>query len=204
MSQNNTREPIEMAVGDTLAFTRELPNYLPSDGWSLLYEIRGQGQAQEFTSTTSGTAHEILVTAAVTATWTAGTCVVSGFAENTDGRRQQIYAGALEILSNVPETAATMNVKTFAQTMVEDLQVVLESRASGALSESQLGETRFKFKTDEELQKAHAYWSEMRRSEIGKQRGKAGLPTGYKIKSVFKVVNQGQGPLYGQQWPIPQ
>lgn len=201
MSQKNTREPIEMAVGDTLSFTRELPNFSARDSWSLLYEIRGQGQAQEFSSTPDGSSHVILVDAAVTANWTPGICVLSGFAENgSTGARQQIYSGTLNLLPNVPVTTATADVKTNAQIMVEELESVMQKRATGALNESQLGETRFKFKTDKELREAHAYWYEMRKSEIALQRAKAGLPTGRKIGSVMHIINS--GPLYGGQFPF--
>jgi len=60
-------EPIQITAGDTLSWQRSFSNYPASAGWQLTYELRGNGQAIEFSSTANGDTHVILVSAAITA-----------------------------------------------------------------------------------------------------------------------------------------
>lgn len=195
MAQTIIREPIEFTAGDTLAFMRYLPDFLPSDGWSLLYVLRGDSADTQFTSTTSGSSHAISVSKDTTATWAPGEYILIGYAVKSTTERHQIYYGQLQLNANFPATQGDEPVKTFAQKMVEALETELLARAEGGgmgLVSSQIGETRFQYQTEEEIRSAHGYWVMVRNNEIKIQRAKAGLPTGDRIKSTFRVTPQGQ------------
>ena len=68
-----TIEPSRVTAGDTLAFTKSLPDYPASAGWVLSYTlINGTGKIT-FNATASGSDHAVNVLAATTAGWAAGT-----------------------------------------------------------------------------------------------------------------------------------
>ncbi len=192
------REPIEFSAGDTLQFTRTLHQYPASQGWSLLYELRGGTQALSFTSTASGDSHSIYVAPATTATWTPGDYVLTGYATNgTD--RHQIYYGDLPLHENKVTAPGNAPELTFAQKMIAQIEATLLAKADD-LSSASLGETRFTFLTPEELRKEHGYWTTVRRQEIAKERAKMGLPTGNRIKPSIQVVDAGIGGVHPFNW----
>lgn len=187
MATTPAREPIEFAAGDTLKFTRVLPDYLPSDGWSLTYELRGGTDPIEFTSVAENGGHTLSVAASVTAAWLPGEYVLAGYA--SDGtNRHQIYYGQLTVTPNLPTTAGDAPQKTFAQQMVEAWEDILLKGGTNDLVLSQVGgQSRFEYMTAMEKAKMHGYWKVVRANEIQKERAKAGLPTGNKIKPLFRV-----------------
>ena len=181
------REPIVFIAGDTLTFKRALHAYLASQGWSLLYEIRGQGQPVSFQSTADGDNHSMSVPASATAAWLSGDCEMFGYAVN-GGDRYQIYQGQLTILANVPGAVADETQKTFAQQMIAQLETVMLAQAGNPIAQSQVGESTFRFLSPEQLRTEHGYWKSVRLNEIAKERAAAGLSTGYKTKTIFNVV----------------
>lgn len=187
MSQTQYREPIEFAAGDTLSFTRKLPDYLAGDGWSLTYELRGGAQAIEFSSTASGGDHAIAVTAAVTATWLPAEYILAGYAVKA-AERHQVYLGTISITQNLPAATGDVPKKTFAALMVEKLEATMLAKAGDDLARSALNDTGFWYLTPEQLRVEHGYWKSVRVNEIKMERAKAGLPTGNKIRPSFNVV----------------
>lgn len=186
------REPIELAAGDTLAFTRNLSDYPASQGWSLDYELRGQSQAISFQSVANVDAHQVTVTAATTATWLAGDYILRGFAINSGtGERHQIYYGDFQLWSNAQTEAGNVPKQTFAQQMIAQIETVLLAKAGDDLAASQIGESRFQYLTPAELRTEHGYWKEVRRMEIARDRAKMGLPTGLKSRPIFKIKTPG-------------
>jgi len=186
------REPIEFVAGDTLAFNRRLADYPADQGWSLLYELRGGTQAVSFTSTASGSDHACVVSAATTSTWAPGSYVLEGYAVNGD-QRFTIYYGALAIRLNLQTAPGNAPIQTFAQQMLAQIEQTMRAKAGDDLAASQLGDTRFQYLTPEQLRIEHGYWKGVRRQEIAKERAKAGLPTGNKIRTTINVVNSGTG-----------
>jgi hypothetical protein len=167
--QTPAREPIQFTAGDTLTFLRSLSAFPASDGWSLLYELRGQAQPIEFASTASGEGHKILVDAATTALWLPGDYILAGYATNGN-ERHQIYYGDLQLAANLPAVSGDESEKTFSQKMVEMLEGLLLKSAQGGLLEARIGESLFKYQTLTEIRTEHAYWVSVRRNEIGRRR----------------------------------
>jgi hypothetical protein len=192
------REPQQFTSGDTLSFERNLPDYPASDGWSLLYELRGGAQPIEFSSVADGGNHSVTVAASDTALWLPADYVLVGFAVK-GAERQQIYYGQLQVLENFPATPGDAPQKTFAQQMVENLEAVMLGKAGNDLLESNIGETRFKYLSPEQLRMEHGYWVSVRKNEIAIQKAKEGRPTGNKIRPRMAVKGVG---LTGGVWPF--
>lgn len=190
----NDREPIYIAAGDTISFRRFLPDYSAVNGWQLVYEIRGNGQAIEFSSSADESEHVVTVSESVTAEWTPGNVTLAGYAVNvTASERHQIYLAPLKIGTDLQTAAANADTKTLAQKMIVQLGEVILKKADGDLLESQFGETRFKFMTMKEMRDELAYWKELRRNEIALARARNGMPTGMKIIPRMNITLQGAG-----------
>lgn len=194
------REPQEFSAGDTLIFERSLPDFPASAGWSLDYELRGQTQAISFQSVADNDAHKITVLPAVTVQWIPGSYVLTGYALlASTGERHRIYYGTLDVFENKIGLAGDAPEKTFAQQMVEQIELVLLAKAGNDLALSRLGETEFRYMTHEQLRMEHGYWKSVRLNEIAKLNAKQGRPTGNKIRPRMNV--SGSGPIFGSQWP---
>lgn len=197
MATTQRREPDELAQGDTLAFTKSLGDYPASAGWSLVYEMRGQGQDIEFSSTASGDDHVLGVAAVATAQWLPGGYVLAGYAVNTTGERHQIYEAPFVVGQNLQGAPGEIEVKTFAQKMIEQIETAMLAKAGDDLAASQVGDSRFQLLTPEQLRTEHGYWKQVRANEVALQRAKEGKPTGMKIKPRVNVMST--GPLIGMQ-----
>jgi hypothetical protein len=192
MAVTSWREPISVAEGDTIQFSRRLPQYSSGEGWTLTYEIRGGAAVIEFTSTpdADGQSFDLYVPPTITAAWASGTMILAGYVSNgTD--RHQIYFAELTIGKNLEGSQGDIPVKTNAQIMLEKYESVMQGTATNALLESRIGETQFRFLTPEQLRTEHGYWYQMRQSEIAKERAQNGYPTGRKIRPRARVMMPG-------------
>ena len=199
------REPLAIAAGDTLQFTRITPGYPASKGWSLVYDLFISEPADtqvvptiQFTSTADGDSHAVTVPAVTTATWPEGEYTLAGYAVNVSGERHQIYAAPMTVGPNL-EVEPTLLDKprtTHAQRMVTALETALETKAAGGdLASSSIGGTAFAYMSWDELNRAHGYWVSVRRQEIAKERVKNGGASGNKIRPRFRVMSS--GPVFG-------
>lgn len=193
-----SREPFIFAIGDTLYFKRYLPGYLPSGGWTLLYEIRGGTQAGaaviSFNSATVDSHFEMTVAAAVSELWQPGDYVLAGYAVNGT-IRHQIYYAELTLTPNLGSNANDADVTTHAQRMVRLIQSALETLAANSLIETSVERTTIIRERRKELQYQLALNQEIRRGEIAQENLRNGRPSGNKIVPVFNVT--GPGCAYG-------
>lgn len=181
-------EPQTLAAGDSIRFEKQLPDF-PSAAWSLVYEVAGE-ITYEFTSAASGAGHLVTVDAATTAAWAAGTYELTGFAVNaTTGERKQIYQAPFVVEPNV--AAGDRPATTLAQRMLALIETVLEGKAAHDILESDVEGTRIKRMSPAELRTEHAYWKNIRDSEIDGERARAGLPSRNKIKPRFQITHSG-------------
>ena len=96
-----TTEPTSFVAGDTAEWNREdLSDYLPSDGWSLSYSLRGPANITIQATGTTEDIYEIEVTAATSASYKAGLYWWSAFVSKGTGaslERHQIGSGTLTV-----------------------------------------------------------------------------------------------------------
>lgn len=195
--QCGSREPIEFTPGDTLWFERYLPAYLPSNGWSLDYEIRGGAAVISFQSIPNAaqTAHIIKVLPAVTVLWLPGQMLMAGYAINTSGERHQIYLAELTLDKNLQGSSANVPVKTFKQILLEKMEQCVLTFTTSGLLETRIGETMFRYATPNDLWKAYGLAYQARANEIAVERAKNGQVPGNKIRPVARITLP--GPLIG-------
>lgn len=194
-------EPINFTAGDTLSFQRSLGNYPASGGWQLVYELRGNGQQIEFSSTANGNTHVINVAAALTALWLPSQYVMEGFAVNAGtSERERIYLNNLVITQNLQGSPADIDVKTHAQKMVELIQAVQLGKASHDIIESEVEATRIKRLSPKELRDEYNYWIQIRQNEIKVANSRAGRSNG---RNRFTVFTDPSGGSIGQFGALP-
>ena len=188
-----TQEPQTFAIGDTLTWTKTLADYLPADGWSLAYEIRGGANGdvavQFASSVTNVTDHLISVLPAVTGLWIPGYFVLAGFAVNVSGERHQIYIGQLTLTPNLGNAANDSDVTTHCQRMIKLIEQQLEILAAHSIQDSNVEQTEIRRVKRKELEEQLAWNKELRRSEIAQQNAANGLPNGNKISPSFNIIS---------------
>lgn len=190
MADVQRREPEIFVCGDTLLFERYLRDYLPSDGWSLLYEIRGgastTNQPITFTSTASGDFHLIQVNN-FAAEANAGVYELVGYAVN-GAERHQIYDGQLNLLPNGTSVDDSAPVKTHAQKMIEMLEAGLERLAAHEIDESNVERAQFIRAKRLDLEKQLAINKEIRANELKMERIRNGQHSGQFIRPRLEIV----------------
>lgn len=77
-----TNEPTVIRAGDTVAWSRDLPEYSAADGWALKYRLLWpSATAVDIASTGSGTTHSVSLTSTQTAAFAAGSATLVAFVE---------------------------------------------------------------------------------------------------------------------------
>lgn len=207
MVVTENREPILFTQGDTLAFNKYLPDFLPSAGWALLYEIRSSDQPTnpaiqiQSTPDATNTFHEINVAVGITAGWLAGDAIMVGYVVNTDGTRHQIYYNNLEILPNLGTNTNAVDLSTHAQRMIPIIEKQLEELAAHSMDDSNVQSVEIRRVKRMELEKQLAWNKQLRQNEIAVANVTAGRPSGNKVVPVFNIIPYG-GPGCSPQNPF--
>jgi len=197
-TQTQCHEPTTLAQGETISFTRVLSNFLPSDGWSLTYALRGGAQSISFFSTPSGNSHVILVPSATTATWLVGNYQFEGLAVNTDGTQKQFYLNNLVVTPDLTTAPSDLDTKTFAQKMLENIEAALLDLSQNSLQRTSVEMTEIDRVRRLDLMAQREKLLQERRGELARQAAKNHKPTGRKIQTVLVVT--APGTISGQQF----
>jgi hypothetical protein len=193
-------EPLTFSIGDTLRFDRYFPQYLPSAGWQLQYQIRGQAGKQaglqkvEFDSAADATnkVHQITVAAAVTATWAAGEYLLAGYAVNAGlATRNEIYENTLILTPNFDSPQDNVDVRTHAQKMICAIEEGLLNLATSTLQATTVQQTEIIRVKRGELDKQLAFYREKRANEVALENVRNGRPSGNNIVPQMNVVAPG-------------
>jgi hypothetical protein len=137
-----------LTAGDSLSFPTTVPDYPASAGWVLRFRLipAGAGAPIEITSAAAGDDHQVTVSAAVTASWAAGTYDWASWVERA-GTVYTVETGRAEILPN-PRTAAAFDARTPAQRRLADLESAYSAhigRGHAAVAEYEIAGRRMKF-----------------------------------------------------------
>src|SRR3954470_4287579 len=100
-----TTEPTSIVVGDTAVWTKSIPDYLPSAGWTLNYSLQGSTIAGNnaalitFSSSTStGSTYSISVAKTVTDAWKPGNYRITSYVTGGTSERYTIETKDICIL----------------------------------------------------------------------------------------------------------
>ena len=136
-------ELTQFIIGDTWSQTDTLSDYPASAGWVLKtrFVYDGAGSAFTLSSAASGDNHLTTAAAAVTATWTAGTCTWVQYVE-LGAVKTTIGQGKI-VLQPDPRVASTaLDLRSAAQIGLDAVRAVLRgTAAAGVLSYSIAGRT---------------------------------------------------------------
>lgn len=179
-------EPSQFTIGDTLSFRKILADYPPSEGWSLSYSLRilETGSALDISASVDGQEYVINVTRQTTDDWDAGTYAIQGFVDNGSSRFQ-VYDGFIEALPNLSAIATAVDLRSHARKVLDNIEAVLEGRATHDVLESHIGDTTFRRLTPGQLMDMrNKYLVELDKEER-RARVKAGKASGRKIYTRF-------------------
>lgn len=129
MSEPLTSEPSSLRVGDAIAWTRDLPEYLPGDGWVLKYRLLWHAPpSASVAAVASDALHLVEIASATTAAYQAGRATLLGWVERAADRVTLLQA-PLEVLPDL--TAATsLDGRTANQRRLADARAALDAAIS--------------------------------------------------------------------------
>lgn len=152
-----TDEPTAIRAGDSVAWTRELPEYSAADGWALKYRLLyPAGTAVDITSTGAGTLHTVNLTAANTAAYVAGSATLVAYVEKGSGgtlERATLESTPITILPNLT-TAATHDGRSANQIALANARTALASymaKGQAHVAEYDIAGRRMKFRDSQQI-----------------------------------------------------
>lgn len=160
-------EPKAVTAGDTVRWTRSLPDYSAADGWTLKYRLINAGGVIDITASASGADHSVTVTAATSASWTAGTYTWQAYVEKA-AERQTVGTGSIEIKRNLAAAASGVDTRSTAAKMVADLEAAeldYASNGQGGVQRYTIGGREMWFSTAEDFIERLEYWRNRLASE---------------------------------------
>lgn len=167
------KEPLEITAGDRLTWTIYDPEYLPSDGWTLHYAIRGPGSI-DLTSTPDGGSHAIDVPGSTSKDYSPGSYSWARYFAKADGSRVTRTTGRLTIRPDLVAQGAGYDGSSHAERVLAAIERVIEGRATRGDQELQFDGKRITKMTVEQLIKLRQQYRLEVKSEQAKQAGRSG------------------------------
>lgn len=181
-----TTEPSRVTAGDTIAWSKSLPDYPASAGWVLKYRLINAAGKIDITAAADGADHAVTVTAATSAAWHAGTYTYQTTVEKA-GERYTIATGKIAIAANLSNMAAGFDTRSPAQAILDNLLAAYQS-ASAARSfvqEYEIAGRRMKFNSKAEWLLELNFWKREVAAEERAARRAAGLSSGTRVYERF-------------------
>ena len=126
----NNNEPESFVTGDTSTWTKELPEYLPSDGWVLSYAFVLNGVQVVITTTDNGDgSHLANINKVDSAKFVAGQWNWQAHVDNgTD--HQMVDSGRVDVLPSFIDATTGYDGRSHAQKTLDAIEAVIEERAT--------------------------------------------------------------------------
>lgn len=122
----------QLIAGDSLTFTRSVPDYPASAGYTLSYRlvpISGAGTAITFNATASGADYAVSVAPATTAAWAVGEYSWAAYVSKA-GERRTVDSGTLKVAPDVGAVNAPWDARSFARQALDAIEAAILQRAS--------------------------------------------------------------------------
>ena len=193
------QEPIAIAAGDSLIFQRNLPNYLPSKGWSIQGTLtlpmpNGGGRVvAQFVSVPDSTNQYHLVNvpnfaAAIDAgNYIFSEEIVCAAGGESPGEKHQIYFNDNFNLGDNLAGGVGAAPLTEAQQMLAILYTSLKQLYVKQFSETDVQRNRFVIQKQAEVRKELQYWLAVRQNEVQIENVRNGRPSGAVSVPVFNI-----------------
>ncbi|MEY2688368.1 MAG: hypothetical protein RL375_2566 [Pseudomonadota bacterium] len=143
-----TTEPARIIAGDTAKWLTTLPDYPASDGWVMTVTLVSAAQRYTATATASGDDHLVTIDASTTTNWVAGDYAL---------RAQVALGGEVYTVRDVPRVvvapaySAAIDSRSTAATALDNVEAVIEGRASSNVAEYQINGRSLRYLSVPEL-----------------------------------------------------
>ena len=165
-------EPTRIAKGDTVKWTRTLPDYPADDSWVLSYEFVNTTTRFAATGSASGSDHLVTLAAGTTSGYTAGT--YDWRARVT--KASEVYTVGTGRVTVDASFGAAVDARSQARRTLEAIEAVLEGRADSSVQEYEIAGRRMKHITIPDLLVLRdRYRADVAREDAAR-RTAAGLP----------------------------
>jgi len=175
-----TNEPSTLRAGDSVTWSRDLPEYSAAGGWALKYRLLyPSGTAKDIASTGSGSVHTVSLGSAVTATYVAGNATLVAYVERGTApniERATLESSPVTILADLT-TAANYDSRSQAAKALADAKTALAGySASGKVhvAEYDIAGRAIKFRSADEIKGLIEYYE----AEVGRERAAMALLEG--------------------------
>lgn len=124
-----TTEPIEIVSGDLVTWKLRLDDYLPDDGWSLIYYLTRSTGSQSATATNAGDGyHQVTISTGSSAALTAGEWSYTGQVVKGTSERYTVRRGVVLVRAN--PTAGEVEDRDHVRRVLEALEATILGKAS--------------------------------------------------------------------------
>ncbi|HAV56617.1 MAG TPA: hypothetical protein DCX45_03645 [Acinetobacter junii] len=182
-------EPKTIYAGDKVEWTESNSDYLASAGWTYKARIINSAGKFDIDSVANGDDHDVTLTPAITATYTAGKYMMQPYYQHTDGTKQYQPRFEIEVFPDLV-AATTYDYRSHARTVLEALEAAIESRATKAQMSISIstpqGSRALQYLTLEELIKAKEYYQGLVNYEEEKNLIDAGQSPGGRVLIQFE------------------
>ena len=172
--------PSKITAGDSPEWLIALPDY-PATDWMLHYSLVKSGKTITIDGAQyeGGITHYISIDSETSAEYTAGVYSYQAYVTQSEGEtitaKHVVERGTIEILPDFSALASGYDDRSFAKTCLDNIEAVIEGRASQAQQEYTIAGRQLKFMTlDELLNARNRFRSEYRAEEATKKTAKTG------------------------------
>jgi hypothetical protein len=181
-----TFEPDSITAGDTASWRRSFTLYSAGGGWVLSYSMRmrNSGVVEAFSSTADEDTHLVNVLPTVTAVWPAGDYDVQAYVTKSPDR-YQVWNGKITVQPNFAGTYPINDTRTHARIVLDNLNAVLEQRATDDILNSTIEGTIIFRLLPEQLMLLHDRYTVKVQKEERIAKRNQGRKTGRRILTAF-------------------
>lgn len=183
-------EPEQIAVGETLEWRKVLPDFLPADGWTLTYYVRGAGKGFDQAATADGAGYRVTVDKSVTAQMSPGKYYFEARVSNSAAEHEVARGEMLAVLSiKGMSVTATLDDRSQAQQILDAIDAMMLGKATLDQQSYQIGNRQLARIPIPDLLKLKTHYAQVVSRERRAARLQAGGPY---LKTVYVRFNRPQ------------
>lgn len=137
-----TQEPVTFTAGDTVKFSKSLPDYPASAGWSLTYYAIQHNHKFNVTAVANGDNFDVTISAATTAAYVYGDYYWEAYVSKA-AERFKVGSGTFTVLRNLA-VENNFDARSHARKTLDAIEAVIEGRASTDQEEYTIGNRSLK------------------------------------------------------------
>ena len=133
------QEPTTISAGNTIQWTKSLPDYPADQGWVLSYAfVSTVGNKFSVSSVASGSEHAVTIPAATSAAYPPGVWMWQAYATKA-AERFMVDSGSLTILPDYSAQTTTLDTRSHARRCLDLIRAAIEGRLPDGLESYNIG-----------------------------------------------------------------